>query len=425
MFGWEFPPHISGGLGTACFGITRGLSAIAGVKILFVVPKAYGDENPGNVRIIAAGDTDLAKRPDLLGKIGQPGSYLEVKSRLVPYVSPEAFEKREKRARDRQEPAPGENPKGKLEFSGSYGTNLFTEISDYALTAEIIAREQEFDIIHAHDWLTYQAGIAAKRISGKPLVVHVHATDFDRSGGKVNPRVFEIERAGMESADKVITVSNLTREAVIRRYNIAAERVVTVYNAVDPLQQGKASFPGKGYPEKTVTFLGRITIQKGPEYFVKAAELVLRKMKTVRFVMAGSGDMKNEMLSLVSRLGISDRFHFPGFLVGEAVRQLLYSSDVFVMPSVSEPFGISPLEAMQAGVPVIISRQSGVSELLSHAIKVDYWDVEAMADAIYAILNYKALARMLAENGEKQAGQFRWEDSARHIHSIYKSLLVA
>ena len=405
MFGWEFPPHISGGLGTACYGIARGLSEIGDMKILFVVPKAYGDENLSNVRILAAEDTEMTNRPDLLKKMEQSVRHLEVESRLIPYMDPDRFEKHSQRLKNKPFAAPKADANGKLQFSGSYGANLFTEISNYALTAEIIAREHDFEIIHAHDWLTYEAGMAAKKVSGKPLIVHVHATDFDRSGGKVNPQVYEIERTGMEKADKVITVSNLTRDAVIRRYKIAANKVVTVYNAVEPFKNGHTLFTAKGFPEKTVTFLGRITLQKGPEYFVRAADLVLKNMKHVRFVMAGSGDMSNEMVSLVSKLGISHRFHFPGFLRGDDVRQMLHYSDVFVMPSVSEPFGITPLEAMQAGVPVIISKQSGVSEILSHAIKVDFWDVEAIADAIHALLSYKALSNVLSEQGKSRLEQ--------------------
>lgn len=425
MFGWEFPPHISGGLGTACFGITRGLSAIGDVEILFVVPKAFGDEHQPRIKLLAAGDTDLTRHPDLLKLLETSGRYIEVQSGLAPYINPEQFEKKEALQEQQADILAKLDAEGKLQFSGSYGSNLLSEISNYAVTAEIIAREHAFDIIHAHDWLTYPAGIAAKKASGKPLIVHVHATDFDRSGGHANPQVYEIEREGMEIADKIITVSNLTREAVVSRYHIPPKKVVTIYNAVEPSEHVDP-IPGEtARPAKTVTFLGRITLQKGPEYFVKAAHLVLEKMKDVRFVMAGSGDMMEEMIALVSQLGISDRFHFPGFLKGLEVQRMLASSDVFVMPSVSEPFGITPLEAMQAGVPVIISNQSGVSEVLSNVIKVDYWDVHSTADAIYALLNYRALAGMLSQNGKKEVAGLKWENAAQDIYALYKSVLVA
>ncbi|HOK51741.1 MAG TPA: glycosyltransferase family 4 protein, partial [Bacteroidales bacterium] len=283
--------------------------------------------------------------------------------------------------------------------------------------------DYDFDIIHAHDWLTYPAGIAAKEISGKPLVVHVHATDFDRSGGNVNPRVFEIEKHGMEMADKVITVSNWTRDIVINRYGIPPEKVITVYNAVEPLDEAEKINIRRGIPDKIVTFLGRITMQKGPEYFVEAANKVLKKMNNVRFVMAGSGDMMNKIILRVAKLGIANRFHFTGFLNGDDVYRMYSISDVYVMPSISEPFGISPLEAIQSNVPVIISKQSGVAEVLNHAIKIDFWDVDAMADAIYGILNYPALSTMFKKYGKQEVDKLKWETSASEVRNIYYSLL--
>jgi len=253
-------------------------------------------------------------------------------------------------------------------------------------------------------------------------VVHVHATDFDRSGGNVNPSVYEIERKGMEGADKIVTVSNLTRETVIHKYGIPPEKVVTIYNAVDPLTEEERTREKKGIQEKIVTFLGRITLQKGPEYFIEAAYKVLLRMDNVRFVMAGSGDMLHRMIRRAARLRIVDRFHFTGFLRGDDVQKMFSLSDVYVMPSVSEPFGISPLEAMQSGVPVIISYQSGVSEVLKYAIKVNFWDVDAMADAIYGILNYDALSDYFKKYGKEEVLQMKWENSAGKLREIYKSL---
>ncbi|HKJ43954.1 MAG TPA: glycosyltransferase family 4 protein, partial [Sunxiuqinia sp.] len=274
-------------------------------------------------------------------------------------------------------------------------------------------------------WLTYPAGIAAKQATGKPLVIHVHATDFDRSGGSVNPKVYEIEKQGMEAADKIITVSNLTRKIVIEKYGIPADKVVTVYNAVESVQHKSKLNIKKRFNEKIVTFLGRITMQKGPEYFVEAAYKVLQRMDNVRFVMAGSGDMMNKMIHRTAELGITDKFHFTGFLKGEAVFEMLNISDVYIMPSVSEPFGISPLEAMQSNVPVIISHQSGVSEILNYAKKIDFWDVDAMADAIHGLIQYPSLSKMFVKNGKKEADSLKWDDSARHVYDIYKSTLTA
>jgi glycosyltransferase involved in cell wall biosynthesis len=265
------------------------------------------------------------------------------------------------------------NRQGKVDFTGSYGASLMDEIHKYSVVAQVIASEEEFDIIHAHDWLAYPAGIAAKAVSGKPLVIHVHATDFDRSGGNVNPVVYNMEKEGMDAADKIITVSNLTRDIVINKYNISPDKVETVYNAVEPPSHSELDIPERTYDDKIVTFLGRITMQKGPEYFIEAARMVLSRMPNVRFVMAGSGDMMERMIRHAAALRITDRFHFTGFLRGNDVFTMLRMSDVYVMPSVSEPFGISPLEAMQSNVPVIISKQSGVAEVLTHAVKVDFW----------------------------------------------------
>lgn len=425
MFGWEFPPHISGGLGTACYGLSRGLSTIDDVEIIFVVPKAYGDEDQNKLKLIAAGDVPVTSRLKILKELKKSLKYIEVESKLVPYTDPEDFWKHTSVSGEKFHDVIKTNSEGKIKFSGKYDADLFEEISNYALTANLIAQDNEFDIIHAHDWLCYPAGIAAKEVSGKPLVIHVHATDFDRSGGNVNPNVFAIERKGMEAADKIITVSNLTRNIVIEKYGISPEKVVTVYNAVEPLQQKREFKYKKGFNEKIVTFLGRITLQKGPEYFVEAANKVLEKMDNVRFVMAGSGDMMNKMIKRTAELGITNKFHFTGFLKGDEVFEMLNMSDVYIMPSVSEPFGISPLEAMQSNVPVIISHQSGVAEILTHAKKVDFWDVDAMADAIHGIISYPALSKMFIKHGKKEAANLKWEDSAKNVHSIYINTMIA
>jgi glycosyltransferase involved in cell wall biosynthesis len=291
------------------------------------------------------------------------------------------------------------------------------------MVSEIIAKNNTFDIIHAHDWLAYPAGIAAKNISGKPLIIHVHATEFDRSGGNVNPLVYAIEREGMEIASKIIAVSNLTRNTIIEKYHIPPKKVVTVYNAVEPLIPSENGILKKGVNEKVVTFLGRITMQKGPEYFIEAANLVLKKMHNVRFVMAGSGDMMDAMIARVAELEISDKFHFTGFLQGDDVFQMLEMTDVFVMPSVSEPFGIVPLEAMQSGVPVIISNQSGVAEILENAMKIDFWDTHAMADSIYGLLNYTSLAKIFSEEGKHEVRNLKWINSAEKVYKVYKNAL--
>ncbi|NOY36155.1 MAG: glycosyltransferase family 4 protein [Chlorobi bacterium] len=423
MFGWEFPPHISGGLGTASYGLTRGMYTIGGIDILFVVPKAYGDEDQNIARVIGAGDVIVKQHLYTFSKLNKQMNYFQVESKVVPYVDPEDFWKLKKKEVSADRWYVQTDEQGKIKFSGKYGADLLEEIRKYALVASVIARENEFDVIHAHDWLAYPAGIAAKAVSGKPLVIHVHATDFDRSRGNVNPEVYAIEKQGMDVADKIIAVSNLTRNIIIEKYRIPQEKVITVHNAVDPVTTDQRNFEKGQLGDKIVTFLGRITMQKGPEYFVEAASRVLQRMDQVRFVMAGSGDMMQKMIALAAAKGIMNRFHFTGFLKGDEVYRMLHLSDVYVMPSVSEPFGISPLEALQSSVPVIISHQSGVAEILTHALKINFWDIDAMSDSIYALLNYPALTKMFTKYGKEEVNRLKWENAAQKVREIYLSLV--
>jgi glycosyltransferase involved in cell wall biosynthesis len=420
MFGWEFPPHIAGGLGTACYGLTKGL-AKNDVDVMFVMPHASGDEDQSAVRILNASDIEVFADVKDIEAFWKRISFLEIGSNLIPYIGPEEFEimvnDSLKSSREKSQSVHFGN---KYNFSGKYGSNLMEEVARYALVAASIAMQQDFDVIHAHDWLTYPAGIAAKKMSGKPLVIHVHATEFDRSGENVNQQVYTIERKGMLEADRIITVSNLTRNIVINRYGIDPEKVITVHNAVD--FQGYSSMDvERGVKEKVVTFLGRVTYQKGPEYFIEAAAKVLKSYQNVRFVMAGSGDMLNRSIRRVAKLGISTKFHFTGFLRGADVQRMFAYSDVYVMPSVSEPFGISPLEAMRSNVPTIISKQSGVAEVLKHAIKVDFWDVNALADAIHALLVYSALSKMAVRCGLEEVNSLKWDNAAFYIKKVYNS----
>lgn len=422
MFGWEFPPHITGGLGTASYGLTKGLVK-HDLDIIFVVPKAYGDEDQRAARIVNASDIPVDYRSKVIQEFYHKLTYLEVGSSIMPYIDPVEFEKlHEEEGKQLKEKAHlilGE----KYNFSGKYGKNLMEEVARYALVGASIAQKYDFDIIHAHDWLTYAAGIAAKEISGKPLVVHMHATEYDRSGeGRVNSNVFDLEKSGMEQADLVIPVSNLTRNTVINKYGIDPSKVITVHNAIEPVEQPDLKVK-KVVKEKIVTFLGRLTFQKGPEYFVEAAKKILEKDNNVRFVMAGNGDMMNQLIRRVAELKIADRFHFTGFLQGEDVDKMFLLSDVFVMPSVSEPFGLVPLEAMRSNVPVVISKQSGVAEVLKHALKVDFWDVDGMADAIYGLLHYKSLSDTFIKEGKEEVENMKWEHAAKKIKELYQELL--
>lgn len=417
MFGWEFPPHITGGLGTACFGLTKGLLK-NGVEVLFVVPRSYGDEDQQAIRLINASDVSIDFTDKSYQEYWKQLTYIEIGSNLIPYVGEEEFAKMTSEdLLDKTEEHSGVFS-NQYVFSGKYGKNLMEEVTRYALVASTIAGSQQFDVIHAHDWLTYPAGMAAKKVSGKPLVVHMHATEFDRSGENINQNVYEIERKGMEAADAVITVSNYTRDIVIDRYGINPAKVFTVHNGIEPMKKD-LDILKKGFKEKLVCFVGRITFQKGPEYFIEAAYKLLLVDKNVRFAFVGEGDMLNRMINRVAQLGISPKFHFTNFLSRDDVDRLFTISDVYVMPSVSEPFGILPLEAMRAEVPVVISKQSGVSEVLKYAIKVDFWDIDATADAIYGLLHYDVLSNMFRKYGKKEINNLKWDDAAFKIKKTY------
>lgn len=424
MFGWEFPPHIAGGLGTACYGIVKGL-AYNGVQTLFVMPSASGDEDQSAARIISASDVPVESFGSTVDEFLDKVKFVRIGSNMIPYVDPEEFHEMVESERRLQSENLTKCIGTKFRFSGRYGSNLMEEVAHYAMVGGTIAMEHkdEFDIIHAHDWLTYLAGIAAKELTGKPLVVHVHATSFDRgTEDQIDSRVYDIEKRGMMAADKVIAVSDLTRNIVINKYGIDPEKVVTVHNAVDFSGRENVKVE-RGVRDKVVTFLGRITFQKGPEYFIEAAAKVLKRTKGVRFVMAGSGDMMNRCIRHVAKLGISDRFHFTGFLRGAEVQKMFAMSDVYIMPSVSEPFGISPLEAMRSNVPAIISNQSGAAEVLKYAFKVDFWDVDAMADDIYALLKYPALADFAAREGYEEVNRLKWNIATAKLKNIYESVV--
>ncbi len=419
MFGWEFPPHILGGLGTASYGITKGLAAQPDMHITFCLPKPWGDEDKSFMNIIGLSETPVVWRDvdhnylkERLGSKMDPELYYDLRNHIYADFNYRLTD-----------------DLGCIEFSGRYPENLQDEINNYSIVAGVIARQQEYDIIHAHDWLTYPAGIHAKNVSGKPLVIHVHATDFDRSRGHVNPTVYGIEKDGMDHADCIMCVSELTRQTVINHYHQSPDKCITMHNAVYPLSQDILDMVAKRRKaqqtrkEKVVTFLGRITMQKGPEYFVEAAALVLQRTRNIRFCMAGSGDMMNDMINMAAARGIADRFHFPGFMRGKQVYEAFADSDVYVMPSVSEPFGISPLEAMQCGVPSIISKQSGCAEILDKCIKTDYWDINAMADAMYSLCTNDSLHEYLKVEGKNEVDQITWEKVGKRIYNVYNKFI--
>lgn len=425
MFGWEFPPFISGGLGTASLGITQGLSH-NNVDISFVIPTKRGQNIQSSINLIAADEVPLIKKYEHVMRDLQYDieKFSETGYTIAPYFTQEhyreIFEKIEKIREIRNTTV---DEYGLMNFTGNYGKNLIDEVYRYGIIGEVLGASENCDIIHAHDWLTYYAGVAAKSSSGKPLVVHVHATEFDRSGENVNQLVYDIERFGMDHADKIVAVSYYTKNIIVNHYGQSPDKVEVVHNAVNKEVSVQKFGLQRPLKEKTVLFLGRITLQKGPDYFIEAAKLVYDKVKNVRFVMAGSGDMLPRMISRVAEYRMHDRFHFTGFLKGIDVERMYALSDIYVMPSVSEPFGISPFEALLYDVPTIISKQSGVAEILKDALKVDFWDVNKLAELIIKLIENDEFAKEVAEKSKENIKYIGWETAGAKLANIYQNLV--
>jgi len=423
MFGWEFPPYISGGLGTACYGLTSALSHL-GIDIRFVLPTAGSITKKTHVELIDAGKFGLTgeerENVEMHYSESAPASrsleIVPVNTILTPYLSEEeylsAYQAVQIKTTQDAVIAP---------LAGGYGSSLFSEIHRFAVIGGRIAAEGGFDIIHAHDWMTCLAGIEAKKVSGKPLILHVHATEIDRSGDNINQTIFNIEQDGMNAADKVIAVSHFTRDILINRYGIAPEKVCVVHNAV-MRHDGAGEGYGKVFRDRVVLFLGRITMQKGPEYFVQAARQVVDRLRNVRFVMAGTGDLLPKLIRYAAELRLQSHFHFTGFLSGSDLERMFAMSDLLVMPSVSEPFGLVPVEAISRGLPVIISKQSGVSEVLPHVEKVDYWDVNKLADTIIGILINDKRRREQIERHHDALIRIDWKHAAELVSGLYDDL---
>ncbi len=450
MLGWEFPPFISGGLGTACYGLTKAMSQLGNVDVTFVLPRAVRAAFSTHVRLLA---------PDVLrGRAGgdpseqeaetswalEGMSHVTFRSAAVQGFSVYAKQARtQRRGANRPRIArfkvvePGSTDPAEAQGHPAHGQSFISsgeiyardmarDVENYKNIVLEIAAEEDFDVIHAHDWMTYPAGIAASAITGRPLIVHVHSTEFDRSGLHVNQWIYDIERAGMHAADRVLAVSYLTKSTVVSRYGVPGEKVEVVYNALETNGNGSNGRNGNRLPaaigreEKIVLFLGRVTMQKGPDYFLSAARKVLEVMPNVRFIMAGSGDMIRRTVEMAVNMGIGHKVLFTGFLRGDDVARVFKMADVYVMPSVSEPFGIAPLEALSHDVPTIISKQSGVSEVLTHVLKVDFWDVDEIANKIIAVLRHPPLSETLRQHGNLELRKFSWLDSARHCVRVYE-----
>jgi len=447
MLGWEFPPHISGGLGTACKGLTDGLTS-QGVEILFVVPRLFGDEDRTPARLIGCADLLPTLResaqPPAEAEPRAPRSpaaraleVVAVASPLVPYQTPEAY--RDTLQTSSEPSAPlgvlagqtravarvvGERLPGAggQRFSGQYGRDLMSEVGRYADVVAELAHSESFDVVHAHDWLTFPAGLCAAETSGRPFVAHVHACEYDRSGEHPNPEILEIERLGLASADRVIAVSHYTSSILATRYGVDPAKLRVVHNATQHRPRGR-DLGCKAIDEPIVLFLGRVTFQKGPDYFLEMARRVVDVVPRVKFVIAGTGDMLAPLIERAAAIGLARHVHFTGFLHGAAVERMYSMADVYVMPSVSEPFGIAALEALALDVPVILSRQSGVAEVLPHMLKSDFWDVEDLASKLIALLRYPALRESVVRAGRAELDRIQWTQRGALVHEIYKELV--
>jgi glycosyltransferase involved in cell wall biosynthesis len=470
MLGWEFPPFIAGGLGTACYGLTRALDR-KGHEVYFVLPRPVDRSHASHIRLISplsarsvaragpgpaayngalgtvpesAGATPAERAAAAAGPAYTMPGLTNVVFRAVPasFSSPypgggavglagsglaggvgvAGMEPSLAAALAGEEAAvAGAIPPGPM--VAGYEGDMVGASERYARLVVALCRHERFDVVHAHDWMTYPAGQAIARLTGRPLVVHVHSTEFDRSGENINSRVYEIERRGMHAALRVIAVSELTKSICVRRYGVDAGKVDVVYNGID--SESAQPLPGSrlNARDKIVLYLGRITMQKGPEYFIRAAKRVLEKVPEAKFVVAGSGDMAVRMIEEAAHLGIGHRVLFTGFLRGPDVDRIFRMADCYVMPSVSEPFGIAPLEAMRNDVPVIISRQSGVSEVLTHALKVDFWDIDEMANKIVAVLRHPPLSQTLREHGSFELRKLTWDGAAEKCLQSYRLAL--
>jgi glycosyltransferase involved in cell wall biosynthesis len=396
-----------------------------GIEVVFVLPKTIGSTYTTHVRLLTP--RSLIPRSTAGLAEFKNVAFRTIDSPLQPYSVPETYQQLIEETLRQKIGGITMNSASDLIGKTDYSGDMYGEVHRYAAVAADLARHEQFDLVHAHDWMTYPAGIAVSVLSGRPLVVHVHSTEFDRSGEHVNQMIYDIERRGMHAAHKVIAVSYFTRNIIISRYGVPGEKVEVVHNGVERNGNGNWALAETGINknEKIVLFLGRITMQKGPEYFLAAAKKVLEVLPDVKFVMAGSGDLMHRAVEMAAELGIGQKVLFTGFLRGEDVQKIYKMADLFVMPSVSEPFGIVPLEALDHDVPVIISNQSGVSEVLTHALKVDFWDVNEIANKIVAVLKYPPLGMTLRSHGNFEVRKLSWRDSASKCGKIYEETLAA
>lgn len=418
MLGWEFPPVINGGLGVACLGLCKALSRH--VDLTMIIPKSDPNFIVDKVELIGLNNLDI----DSFKRIKTSKYYKKfakvetVPADIDPYDTSEmSFDilKGKTGIDFRLEDNLNVFSLGEL-----YGEDLIHKVIQFAKYTARLASNKDFDIIHCHDWMTFLAGIEIKALTGKPLVLHVHALEYDRSGPESRNFVYEVERWAMHYADAVLPVSHYTGNIIRTHYDVDPSKIIPIHNGADPV---KVFHDTKDFPEKLILFLGRITGQKGPQYFLDIASKVIEHVPNVRFVMAGTGDRLRSLIETGAYRQIGNKFHFTGFLNKEKVQKLLSIADVYCMPSVSEPFGLSALEAAQFGIPCVISKQSGVAEVLYGALKADYWDVDKMAGHIISLLQNEALKESVIRNAFNDLQNLTWDKAADKVADVYNRVL--
>ncbi len=420
MLGWEYPPHISGGLGTACEGLSKAL-ANDGVKINFVVPHLFGDEEASHMNLHSCSG-DIQPRTVSLSETDSEGSLklTHVPSLLSPYLNEESYAAL---GAGRVTEGLGHAlAKGALGV-GHYGRDIFEEVNRYTSVIGEIVEGNEFQVIHAHDWMTYPAAVAAKHFSEKPLVVHAHSLEFDRAGENGNQRIMEVERYGLQNADKVIAVSHYTASIVNKRYGVPLDKLEVVHNGIGESFRVSKNSVAHDKRQKLVVYLGRVTFQKGPDWFVRCAEKVARKDSSIKFALAGSGDMLPSCIAMAKEAGLEKQISFPGFLKGPRVKAALANASMYMMPSVSEPFGISALEAASLNTPALISKQSGVGEVLRNTLRADFWDTDLMAEYVVTAMKHQELREDLASNAAKELEDITWDHSSVSTRKVYNQLV--
>ena len=401
------------------------LPQIDDVDLTFVLPNVQGDEPGGGAHLVGASGVELSHSTLSEYLSTETLKFIHVDTILRPYQTEETYAD-EREAIQQERVVTEHRQVGTLPLRGGYGANLMDEIGRYAVIGRQLGSDGDYDCIHAHDWMTYLAGVEAKQASGAPLIVHVHATEFDRGGEHADPwsEVAKIERHGMHHADHVIAVSHRTAEMIQSRYGVPADKITVVHNGVHQDRSVGREHVHKPFSEKIVLFLGRITLQKGPEYFLRAADMVLSRRKDVRFVMAGSGDLLAKSVEQMANLRLGENFHFTGFVRGRQTEEMYAMSDLYIMPSISEPFGITPFEAIKYDVPVIVSKQSGVAEVLPNASKVDFWDVDQLADEIERILFEPGVSDAMRSSHSDVLEAAHWQHASNKIADVYRRVVA-